>query len=79
MILFFYPVVHTLLVVLIVSPIKENYGLWYPITPIIHFPVCIPIFREKSKFLLLLCYSIIFIIASDKSKILLAGSYYLRN
>jgi hypothetical protein len=24
---------HTLLEVFTVSPIKENYGLWYPITP----------------------------------------------
>jgi len=32
------PVEHTLLAVFTVSPIKENYGLWNPITPEITVP-----------------------------------------
>lgn len=31
-------VLHTLLVVLTVSPINENYGLWSPMTPAITLP-----------------------------------------
>ena len=43
---------HILEVVLTVSPISENCGLWIPMTPAITLPLCIPIFNLKG-FLLL--------------------------
>jgi hypothetical protein len=40
------PVDATLEVWLTGSPIKENYGLWWPMTPAITLPTCMPTFTS---------------------------------